>query len=159
MAESIDMSDFPRIINTETISTETDVFWAENQHKLQDLIPKEVAVITTTYQPKSTEEIQLNKIIEACKMDSDKYNIVMLNTDEKLSWQYIKNTIQPRIVISFGVLPKQLGIAALFRLNTPNKFDDMIFIPALAISDLEQNIDSKKELWNSALKPTFIDNI
>ena len=56
-------------------------------------------------------------------------------------------------------MPQQLGIAAMFRLNEPNRFNERIFIPTLSIPDLEKQPDAKKQLWLGGLKPVFADKL
>jgi len=58
-------------------------------------------------------------------------------------------------VILAGILPIQLGISAMFRLNEPNKYGDCIWIPTLALTELDKLPEMKKQLWNMGLKPVF----
>lgn len=157
MAETIDMTDFPKILNTEIIDAEADAFWVL-QHSITDgLSPKEILVITSPISPESPEAGQLNKIIAACKIQEGNYNTIQIDKNEKVAWNHLKNTLNPRHVITFGINPKQLGISALFALNSKNHFDDTIIIPTLSLNELEQQPNAKKELWVNALKPIFAD--
>lgn len=152
------MTDFPRIINTEIIDTTTDIFWHNNLSILGTFSPKPVLVITNTYPENSTEETQLQKILDACKLTTEAYNILQLPENEKVAWHSLKNSLKPDNVILFGVHPNQLGISALFRLNAANKFDGITIIPTLSLPELEKQPQAKKDLWVNALKPIFADN-
>lgn len=151
------MSDFPKILNTDLIDAKTDYLWTDETGKLNELQPKDVLVLTHTYNQGSNAEIQLNKILSACKLETTGINIIQINSDEKLAWKLIKSTLSPVTVISFGITPEQLGISALFALNAQNNFDNTVIIPSLSLDELEQQPQAKKDLWSNALKPIFAD--
>lgn len=152
------MTDFPRIINTEIIDTETDVFWYNNSVSHETISPKHVLILSKKIDEQSAEQQQLNKIIDACKLAVDKYNVVQLTENERLAWHRLKDIANPSVVILFGVHPSDLGISALFRLNGLNNFDRVSWIPTLSLQELEQQPQAKKDLWANALKPLFADN-
>lgn len=150
------MTDFPRIINTEIIDTETDVFWYNNSASHETISTKNVLILTRKI-GNAQEQEQLDKILSACKLNIDLYNIVHLDADEKTAWHQLKETAHPTVVIMFGVHPSSLGISALFRLNGLNNFDGATWIPTLSLAELEQQPQAKKDLWTNALKPLFAD--
>lgn len=150
------MTDFPRIINTEIIDTETDVFWHDNSVS-NESAPKNVLILSTKIANQSTEQEQLNKILDACKLNGEMYNIVQLADDERKAWHRLKEATKPSVIILFGIHPSQLGISALFRLNGLNKFDNASWVPTLSLTELEQQPQAKKDLWANALKPIFAD--
>jgi hypothetical protein len=145
----------PGIINTDIIDPAIDNFFAENG-KLNDLPQRGVLVLVQSFR-NTSEEGQLQKMLQACQLTPADYNLVTLNAGEQLSWQQLREKLNPSIVFLLGVLPVQLGISALFRLNEPNRFDDKTWLPTLAISDLEQHAEVKKQLWVSGMKPIFVD--
>ncbi len=151
------MTDFPRIINTEIIDTETDIFWYNNSVSHETISPKPVLILSKKIDELSAEQQQLNKILDACKLLQDKYNIVQLTENERLAWHRLKDIANPSVVILFGVHPSDLGISALFRLNWLNNFDGASWIPTLSLQELEQQPQAKKDLWTNALKPLFAD--
>jgi len=151
------MTDFPRILNTEIIDTETDIFWDNKPDITGDMQPKEVLIVSVIFDEGSAQETQLNKILEACKLNQDKYNIIQLPENAKVAWHQLKNTLQPEVVLVFGVHPRDLGISALFRLNSVNNFDGITVVPTLSLHNLEQEPQAKKDLWVNALKPLFAD--
>ena len=152
------MTDFPQIINTEIINTETDVFWHMNFNLPGDALPKKVLILSRPFPENSAEELQLNKILSACKLTNDVYNIIQLAENKQTAWHQLKNILQPSVVILFGVHPNDLGISSLFRLNSINNFDNASWIPALSLPEMEQHPQAKKDLWTNALKPLFADN-
>ncbi len=151
------MTDFQRIINTEIIDTETDVFWYNNSVSHDPISPKSVLILSKKIDEQSAEQQQLNKILDACKLTEDKYNLVQLTDNERRAWHLLKDIAKPSVVILFGVHPSDLGVSALFRLNGLNNFDGASWIPTLSLPELEQQPQAKKELWTSALKPLFAD--
>ncbi|MCB0697326.1 MAG: DNA polymerase III subunit psi [Chitinophagaceae bacterium] len=151
------MTDFPRILNTEIIDTEIDIFWQNDHIAMPDMSPRKVLIVTTQHNENSAEQAQLNKIINACKLTAEQYNIIQVATGKQVAWHQIKNTIQPENVLLFGVHPNQLGVSALFRLNSINHFDGAKWIPTLSLQELEQQPQAKKDLWSNALKPIFAD--
>jgi hypothetical protein len=151
------MTDFPRIINTEIIDTETDIFWYNNSASDETISPKHVLILSKKIDEQSAEQQQLNKILDACKLSEDKYNLVQITDNERRAWHLLKDIANPSVIILFGVRPSDLGISALFRLNGLNNFDGASWIPTLSLSELEQQPQAKKDLWASALKPLFAD--
>lgn len=151
------MTDFPLIINTEIIDTETDVFWYNNSVSHEQVSPKNVLILSRKFDVQSAEQEQLNKILDACKLNGEMYNIVQLADDEQTAWHQLKNAAQPSVIILFGIHPSRLGISALFRLNGLNNFDNASWIPTLSLAELEQQPQAKKDLWAHALKPLFAD--
>lgn len=152
------MTDIFAIINTPLIDPATDTFWNNNINISYPTLPKKVLIITEAYTPNSAEEQQLLKILGACKLAEDSYHIVHIPADTNVAWHQLKNTAQPEVVISFGLHPQRLGISALFRLNSGNRFDNTTWIPTLSLTELEQQPQAKKDLWGNALKPLFADN-
>lgn len=151
------MTDFPRIINTEIIDTETDVFWHSNTTSYENVSPKNILILSKKFDEQSAEHSQLIKILDACKLKSDAYNLLQFAENEKKAWHQLKVSAQPSVVILFGIHPTNLGVSALFRLNGINNFDGVTWIPTLSLQDLEQQPQAKKNLWGNALKPLFAD--
>lgn len=151
------MTDISTIINTPIINPETDIFW-QNEPISSSTSDIKNLIITNKFEAGSPEEIQLNKILEACKLSKETCVFIQLDMTDKKAWHTLKNNYHPQAVILFGVHPQQLGIAALFRFNQYNNYDGTKWIPTLSLNELEQNAQAKKDLWVNALKPTFVDN-
>jgi hypothetical protein len=152
------MTDFLNIIKTEIIDPETDIFWTTSTNIGDAITGGKPLIVSLQYLPGSADDVQLKKILDACKLDTDAYNILQIAAEEKIAWHILKNKYAPTTVLLFGVHPQQLGIAALFRLNGINNFDSTTIIPTLSLQQLEQLPQAKKDLWVNALKPLFADN-
>lgn len=149
------MADNLNIIKSKIVSSNWDVFWEQNT-QIQEL-EKNTVVLSTPFQQGSAEETQLLKILQACTLTPEQYHIIQIQPEQQLAWHQVRDKVKPEFVIIFGVMPQQLGISAMFRLNEPNRFNDCIFIPTLSLPELEQQAEAKKQLWLSGLKPVFVD--
>ena len=149
------MADNLNIIKSKIVSSDWDTFWQQNV--IADELQKSTLVVSTPYQSGSPEEIQLQKILQACTLTPDTYHIVQLDPTQEASWHIIRDKIKAQYVIIFGIMPQQLGISAMFKLNEPNRFNDCIFVPTLSLQELEKQPEAKKGLWLNALKPVFVD--
>jgi hypothetical protein len=101
--------------------------------------------------------MQLQKMLEACKLQPEQYNIIYLNEGQQTGWHQLNGRLDPFVVFLIGLLPAQLGVSALFRLNLPNRFQDTIWLPSLPLEELDQRPEVKKELWSQGMKPVFVD--
>jgi hypothetical protein len=151
------MQDFPDIISTDIIPEKWNTIWEEND-EVNALGNRPILIITLRYKPGSEESVQLQKIVEACKIKEEQYNLLTIGENQVISINYLFAKCKPETVLFLGIQPIQLGISAQFALNKPNKFNNSIFIPALSLSDMEQQPQMKARLWNDALKPIFIEN-
>ncbi len=148
------MQSIPDIIQSDIVTDKQDVYW----QALPDAIPVQAVqaiIITTPLASGSNEEAQLHKIIQACKLAENEYYIYTL--EQPTAWHQLRDRLQPKVVLLFGVLPQQLGISAMFGIYHPNRFDGCIWIPSVSIAEMEKHPDTKKQLWVDALKPVFID--
>ena len=152
------MSDFPNILSAKIVGNEINVFWDEKPD-LSGCNKSGILILVTEYQPGSAEETQLQKIMQACGLQPEQYNILKLKQDERIPWSHLREVLQPKVLLLMGVAPAQLGISALLRLNTPNRFDEVLFIPSISLSDMEKHTEHKKELWLQGLKPVFVDKV
>ncbi|RYD57878.1 MAG: hypothetical protein EOP56_06280 [Sphingobacteriales bacterium] len=155
MLKNNDMNDFPDIIKTGIIDSKQDAFWHALSHETSGLQPLDVLIITLPMQ--GSEEAQLQKMMQACKLDPSSYNIVQVKEAEPMPWHQLRDALQPKVILLLGILPQQLGIAAQFYMYSPNKFNDCVWIAAPSLAQLEQQSEAKKQLWNVGLKPVFVD--
>lgn len=149
------MTDFPDIIKTAIIGAELDSFWQKLPEDILRLSPVDTLVITLPLQ--ANEEAQLQKMMQACKLDASAYNIVQVKENEPLSWHQLRDTLRPKVILLLGILPQQLGISAQFYMFSPNRFNECTWIASPSITMLEQQPDAKKQLWTAGLKPVFVD--
>ncbi len=147
------------ILNTDIIKSTQDIFWEPASQAL-GLLPKPVLIISTPFQPGDAESQQLEGILKAgCKLNEAQYNIIHVAEGEKVSWYQLKESLRPRVVLLFNVLPSQLGIGSLFLLNEINRFADGFWVPTLSLAQISEDKTLKSNLWNKALKPLFADKM
>ncbi len=151
------MTDIPRIITSEVIKSEQDVFWEDISAVIGELPHKNVLIISSAFAAGSDSETQLQKMLGACQLTDADYNTIQLDEGQQVAWNKIRDLLQPEVILLVGVMPKDLGISALFRLNSVNNFDGIEWIPTLSLPNLEQQPNAKKKLWLQALKPLFVD--
>lgn len=149
------MEYLPNIIKSPVIDRELDGFWNDLPAEIQTFPQAGVLVISTTYETGSAEETQLHKILQACKLAAGSYNIVKIEPASTLPWYKLRDVLQPKTILLFGVMPQQLGISAMFRLFTPNNFNDCVWVASPSLPELETQPDAKKQLWQIGLKPIF----
>jgi hypothetical protein len=143
------------IIKTSIVNTENDVFWQDISELTANMQPRPVLILVR----RSTVDtgMQLQKMLEACKLQPEQYNIIYLNEGQQTGWHQLNGRLDPFVVFLIGLLPAQLGVSALFRLNLPNRFQDTIWLPSLPLEELDQRPEVKKELWSQGMKPVFVD--
>jgi hypothetical protein len=151
------MTNNPDIINSKIVGAEWDVFWQETDAETTGAGTKEVLVLSLPFADGSTEAVQLTKILQACKLQTEGYAIIKLAAEKQLPWHKLREAFQPKAVLLFGIMPQQLGISAMFRLFTPNRFNDCVWVASPALAELEQQPEAKKQLWQLGLKPVFED--
>ena len=149
------------IFNSELLSADLDLFWDDVNALALNASPRPLLVIANEFAPDSNEEAQLKRMLEAeksCGLSPEQYNIICLKEGQKAAWYRFRELLDPKIVFLVGVLPSQLGIAALFAINTPNNYDGRVWLPTVPLRTLEQNGSLKSQLWNAGMKPLFKDN-
>ncbi len=148
------MPAIPDIIQSDIVNTNIDAYWATLPDGLPTS-PVKALVVTQPYAAGSVEETQLQKILQACKLEPTEYYIHQLQ--QPVAWHQFRDKLSPQVVLLFGVFPQQLGVSAMFSLYYPNKFDSCIWVPSISISEMEKHPDTKKQLWVDGLKPVFVD--
>jgi hypothetical protein len=143
------------IINSDIIKTSEDTFWNELPDGVTAGAEIQLLVISKPITAGGTEEVQLQKMMQACGLDAKQY--YHLQVAEPIAWHKLRDTLKPTAILLLGIHPKELGISALFHLYAPNNFDGCIWIPSIALNELEQQPEAKKQLWLHGLKPIFVD--
>ncbi|MBX2907772.1 MAG: hypothetical protein KF744_17130 [Taibaiella sp.] len=141
------------VINTDIVYSSCDVFWNELPEQMAGLKPAKVLVIGTT----EDAEPRVRRMLDACKLAPEEYNLVFLGPDEHVSWHKLKAFFQPAVVFLIGVLPSQLGVSSLFRLHDINRYDELVLLPTRSIAYLDQHESEKKHLWSNSMKPLLLD--
>lgn len=143
------------LIRSQVVDVKYDRFW--DDINIDDVQVKPVLIIAHGCEPGSAEDQQLHKMLDACKLTKEQYNIVRFIDEQMTAWHKLREVFSPSIIFLIGVSPAQLGISALFSLNVPNNFNDRQWLPTLSIAELEKAPDIKKQLWINGMKPLFID--
>jgi hypothetical protein len=147
----------PNIIQSDIIRPGINTFWDEIPGLTKNSHHKPVLILCRVFQKGSAEEVQLEKMLTACRLTPEQYIIIQLEDDQKIAWHKLREGLKPSKILLLGIHPAQIGISALFGLNEINHFDERIFIPSLALKELEKQTNMRSQLWNSALKPVFIE--
>lgn len=151
------MKDIPIIIETDILSDEWNTFWDKLPETKGPLEPKKVLILSAPFGANTSEATQLQKMMQACNIREDQYNVLQLNEGEDIAWHQLQFHLKPGVILLLGIQPSRLGVSALFRINEPNRYNECIWIPSLSLSELELNPEVKKQLWLQALKPVFVD--
>lgn len=147
------------IIKSDLVSPEYDVFWEDVTALTNNAAPRPVLVLINRYEAGSHEQTQLHKMLDACKLLPEQYNIIFIEKDQKAAWHKLKAQLDPKIIFLIGVTPGQLGISSLFRLNEPNRFDEKVWLPTIPVLEQDNHPDVKKQLWVNGMKPVFVDKM
>ncbi len=145
------------IIKTDLVDAQYDILWDDITALIGDATPRPVLVIVNTYGTGDGEEVQLKKMLDACKLLPEQYNIIQIEAGQMVAWHQLRDRLQPEIIFLIGVLPSQLGISALFSMNYPNSFDGKTWLATVSIADLKKNEEVKAQLWQNGMKPIFIE--
>ena len=145
------------IIRTSIVDPASDVFWNYTATLTKENATKPVLILVQAYPVGSADELQLQKMLGACGLKEEQYNIILLADGQKAAWHSLREELDPKVIFLIGVTPEQLGISALFQAHVPNNFNDRVWLPTLSLSELEQQPATKKQLWQSGMKPIFID--
>jgi hypothetical protein len=143
----------PDIFNTDIVSAAFDVFWEDE--RMKQFGPKDNLVISLPFASGSVADIQLNKLLAACKLSAEQYHIIQLAPDEEIAWHLLKSSTQATKVMLLGVLPAQLGIAAMMLANEVNQFDGAQWMPSLSLDQIAQNDALKKQLWVNVFQKVY----
>ncbi len=150
------MNNYIDIIQANILGEDWDSFWVSVDNVVTQGAIKPVLILTKKYE-NSAEEVQLQKMLQACNLAAEQYNILQLQEQQLVAWHLVKEKLSPKFILLIGIPPTQLGISALFKLNEFNHFSDCIWIPTLSLKEWETQPETKKQLWVGGLKPVFID--
>jgi len=145
------------ILKTDLVDVQNDEFWEDISDLISDAVAKPTLILVKGNWEDIAEYNQLQKMLDAVKLSPEQYNIIWLKDGQKAAWHQLREKLEPKTIFLVGVMPAQLGIAALFRINQPNNFNDCVWLPTLSISELEQNPTAKGQLWNNGMKPIFVE--
>ncbi len=145
------------IIKSDLVSAVHDVMWNDISDLVKGAEPRPVLVLTLPFAQQSMENTQLVKMLEAAKLQPAQYNIIQIEQDKVVAWHQLRERLNPEIIFLIGVVPSQLGISSLFKLNAPNHFNDRVWLATVPLANLAERPDIRKELWEYGLRPLFVD--
>ena len=145
------------IIRSVIVDPCSDSFWEDTSAITAIADVRPVLILTTPYSDDGREEIQLQKMLVASGLQPEQYNIVQIESTQKVAWHQLREKLNPKVVFLIGISPTQLGISAMFQLNIVNHFNSLLWLPTISLAGLEQNAELKKQLWVSGMKPLFVD--
>lgn len=143
----------PGIFNTPVVGADNDIFWEDSIAK--GLTAKDTLVISTPFEAGSAEEIQLLKMLGACKLQAADYHILQLCTGERLAWHQLRESTKASKILLLGILPVQLGIAAMMVQHEVNHFNNAQWIPTIPLEHMLSNSALKQHLWANVLKHIY----
>jgi hypothetical protein len=150
------MTDFQNIISSKIVGSEWNDLWKEFDISGFSKTANTL-VVSTPYATGSAEEMQLQKMMQACKLADTDYNVLQLEEGKPIAWHALRDGLKPAYILLLGITPQQIGISAMFSLYYPNRFNDCVFIPGLSLQESEKQAEAKKQLWLNGLKPVFVD--
>jgi hypothetical protein len=153
------MSDLPNIISSKIVTNTWDTFWNDPSEFLKGLSPRPILVLSLALPKESAEETQLMKLLQACQLQEQDYNLLFLQDDTRIAWHQLKDRLQVKTVVLFGVSPEQLGVSVQFMPYQVSRFNDCSWIPAGPVNQFMDNKDIKNHLWTYGLKPVFVDKV
>lgn len=143
----------PDIFTTPVVNAATDYLWDDTAIAL--LPPKETLVVSINFLPNSQEETLLLKMLGACNLQPEHYNLLLVNAGQYCSWQLLRNFTKPKNVLLFGIAPLQMGVSALMIPHQLNNFNGSVWMPTFALEQINTNEALKKHLWLNALKKLY----
>jgi len=150
------MEGLPNIINTNIINQDWDIFWQDADNR-ETIAVKNLLVLSKPFNPNSAEDIQLQKMLQACKLTTTDYNLFQINENQKVAWHKLRDVFKPKMILLLGIIPENLGISALFKFNEACFFNEILWLATVSLQAMEQQPDLKVQLWNNGLKPIFVE--
>lgn len=148
----------PDIFKSPVVDVSWDAFWEQLPGAVAQLVPKDTLVISLPFEQGSPEEIQLTKMLGACKLTPDHYNVIQLAVGQKMAWNQLRDTIKPSKVLLLGIHPEQLGISALFVLHEINIFNNVQWTPTASLTLLQTNAALKQHLWANVFQKLYLQS-
>jgi hypothetical protein len=118
----------------------------------EELLTIRTLVLITPPINEMEEYVQLEKMLNACKLTKEDYKVELQTED----WNYYRTFENIKEILLFGITEKELNIGVQLIGNHINKFDNRIFIKSLSIAQLANSQQDKNSLWQNALKPHFV---
>jgi len=152
------MNDFPDVLKTDIVTSDTDVFWSLPD-SISQLPPRNVFIASAPFLKESAEEIQLKKMLMACQLQESDYHIVQFDEETNIPWHLLRDHLQAKSVLLLGVQPRQLGVSAQLMPHQLSRFNECNWIVTDRLEVLLERAEIKTHLWNYGLKPAFVDKV
>lgn len=143
----------PDIFNTLIIQSSEDALWDNSLS--ETLSELDTLVISSPFTAGSNEEIQLQKMLGACKLSQAHYQVLQLQENQLVSWHQLKESTKATKVLLLGILPAQLGIVSMMAINEINNFNKAKWMPTVSLTMLLSDNNLKQHLWTNVLKPVY----
>lgn len=143
----------PNIFKQPIVNNASDYLW--DDAAFSHLLPRETLIVSLSYAANSSEETLLLKMLAACGLNPEKYNLLQIEATQCLSWQLIRNVTKAKNVLLFGVAPAQLGVSALMIPHQLNNFNNAVWMPTFSLDQIGTNDALKKHLWTNAFKKLY----
>jgi len=143
-----------QLFTTNIIPTTENNLWVLPEG-LPTLKDKALLIVSTPFEAGGPEEQTLIKMLAACSLQLQDTAVIQLPSSDRISWSLLSEDHLPDKILILGISPAQLGIQALFQLNTCNEFMGCTFIPSFDLGSIEREKEIKRALWEQGLKPVF----
>lgn len=98
------------------------------------------------------EVTQIEKIMLACKLETEQYKIVQ----DKMVFQELMKLDHIQDLIWMGLLPRDWGLTISLQPNMCTLIEQKTWIASSDIQELIHDQQAKSALWKQALQPHFI---
>lgn len=153
------MNDLPDIIHTNVVTDNWDKFWSEAQENRDNMLPTDVLILSKPFAGNSDDEVQLIKMMQACKLGEDAYKVMQVDEQTVVSWHALRDKLNIKTLILLGVSPQEIGVSAQLMPHQVSRFNNCNWIVTSSLPELRVQNDIKTHLWNYGLKPIFIDKV
>lgn len=146
-------NEVPDIFNAPLVSSVVDALWDGTQ--TSELRSCKTLVISVPFAPASEEEQQLLRMLGACKLGPEDYQIVQIAPGNFVAWHQLKARSGADKVLLLGVPPVQLGVQALMTLHEINHFNEAQWMVTSTLEEISGNPQLKQHLWVNMLKKVY----
>lgn len=96
------------------------------------------------------------KFLGACQLSMDDVAILNIDNNKHINYTNITSTLQPNIVLLFGISPQQIDMPLSFPYYQVQKYNNQIFLYCPTMVELLQDVEQKKQFW-ACLKQIFFN--
>ncbi len=141
------------LIRSAVVSSHYDVFW--NDAETEEKGARLVVIISRSENNDPALSGMLDRMVAGFGLGEADTIKVCLEEGGSVAWYRIQMRHQPKVVLTFGIEPRSLGISALFTINEVNKFGGCIWLPCVPLAAIAADDKLKRHLWDTYMKPIF----